>query len=325
MKYKKILLIGLGNIGLRHLESILKIKTKIEISCYDKFKIKYKEINKIIDQNKFNKNIIIKTINQSYFDNNYDLVIFASTANGRYTLLKNILKSVKINFIIFEKIVFQSESQFYKSLKLITENKIKAWVNCTRRQYKSYQYLAKIIENNNIKNFHMTVSGNFEFSSNLIHFIDLFSFLSNTDKMKLVNYNLHSIKNSKRKNFYEFSGFAKIVCENNNNLQVNNNVKDKNGVFVHLKSNKFEMQFNENTSKFLIIKNNLKINYKKFNFKHIYISQIMTEIYEDIIFNKSCNLTTINSSYFHHILFLKKFTVFFNLKKNLNLKSLPIT
>ncbi len=325
MKYKKILLIGLGNIGLRHLESILKIKSKIEISCYDKFKKKYKEINKIIDQNKFNKNIIIKIINQSYFDKNYDLVIFASTANGRHTLLKNILKSVKIKFILFEKIVFQSESQFYKSLKLITENKIKAWVNCTRRQYNSYQYLAKIIDIHNIKNFHMTVSGNFEFSSNLIHFIDLFSLLSSTDKMKLLNFNLHSIKNSKRDNFYEFSGFAKIVCENNNNLEVNNNIKDKNGVFVHLKSNKFEIQFNENSSDVLIKKNNIKINYKKLNFKHIYISQIMTQIYEDILFNKACNLTTINSSYFHHVLFLKKFIAFFNLNKNLNLRFLPIT
>ena len=171
----------------------------------------------------------------------------------------------------------------------------------------------------------MTVTGNFEFSSNLIHFIDLFSLLTRTDKMKLVNFNLHSIKNSKRDNFYEFSGSVNIVCENNNKLEVNNNIKEKNGVFVHIKSNKFEMKFNENSSEVLIIKNNIKINYKKFNFKHIYISKIMTEIYKDILFNKSCNLTTINSSYYHHILFLKKFTASFNLSKNLNLRSLPIT
>ena len=59
MKYRKILLIGLGNIGLRHLEAMLRIKTNIEISCYDKLKKKYKEINKLLDTNNFKNNVRI--------------------------------------------------------------------------------------------------------------------------------------------------------------------------------------------------------------------------------------------------------------------------
>lgn len=325
MKYKKILLIGLGYIGLRHLESIIKIKNKIEISIYD---IRVKHLNSIYEKkNKQNlpKNIKLKKITKSKFNKHYDLLIIATTAKSRYILLRNLLSFVNIKSIVIEKIAFQSEIEFVKSLNLINKNKINAWVNCTRREYNSYQYLSKIIKRNNIKNFTLKIFGNFEFSSNLIHFIDLFSYLSETDDMKMIKSKFHSIKNSKRDKFFKFSGKVELISGNKNKLLVENNESSKYPLIIYFKSKYFSIKFTESSFDVKIIKNEFKINHDRLNFKHIYISEIMTKVYYNILKKQSCNLSTLQSSFFHHQLFLKQFKIFFNSNKNLKLKSIPIT
>ena len=296
---KNILIVGLGNIGLRHLEGILKINKKIHIFIIDKQKKKIK----LLKQIKNKKIYFFNNIN-SIKNLKFKLVIFATNSKPRFFLLNKLLKNNIVKNIIFEKVVFQSSSQFKFALEIIKKKKINAWVNCTRRCMKFYKYLKNMLKNEG--GIYMKfVSSKWEMGSNLIHYIDLFDFLINKKtKFKYENKLLKKIFLSKREGYHEFFGKIKIL-NNDNVLIVQNFIKNiKPSLSIISKNINIYIDLKKNKKNVKIKKNNIL---KYINFKHELVSNLAKKNVEKILQNKKIDLTTLNETWSHHRLIFKLF------------------
>ena len=100
------MIVGLGSIGNRHLEGILKLKHKVNIFLFDtrvkNIKLK-KRTHQVLDLNSLSKKI-----------HKFKLVIVSTTSTQRYFVSKKIINLFQVENLILEKFVFTSEYQFHK-------------------------------------------------------------------------------------------------------------------------------------------------------------------------------------------------------------------
>jgi hypothetical protein len=303
-----IMIVGAGNIGKWHIQSISTLKFLCKIFIIDS-----NEKNLLYSKNFFNKNSInIKNVfflkNIPKVDKKIDVLIIATKSDNRALVLEKVLKNNFVKSIILEKIVACRHSDIYKIKKLINFYKIKnVYVNCPRRLFPSYIKLKKIINNNNIT---MEVSGvNWNSTSNLIHFLDLFCFLTGLKNLKLVSLLFHNKKQIKNKFIY-YSG-EYIFSRNNFFLKITDKlVKNKNvDVKVLIKGKKINYTILE-TKKLYI--NNITNRHFKFNF--INQSILTSKIVRSLLNNKKVGLIKFLDSINHHKIIIEILETY--LKKN---------
>ena len=241
-------------------------------------------------------------------DKKIDVLIIATKSDNRALVLEKVLKNNLVKSIILEKIVACRHSDIYKIKKLINFYKItNVYVNCPRRLFPFYIKLKKIINNNNIN---MEVSGvNWNSTSNLIHFLDLFSFLSGLKSLKLVSLLFHKKKQIKNKFIY-YSG-EYIFSSTNFFLKITDKlVKNKKvDVKVLIKGKKINYTILE-TKKLYI--NNITNRHFKFNL--INQSKLTSKIVRSLLNNKKVGLIKFIDSINHHKIIIEILETY--LKKN---------
>ena len=293
----KILLVGLGSIGFRHLEGILAVKKKLIVFIFDKNQSKYFEISNFLKNKKTNHTIIF--VKEIYEIKSIDLLILATDSLNRLNILEKIIKNVKIKSILLEKVVFLDNKSFIKAIKLIELHKINAWVNCIRREVFFYNKLKKKITKDLIK-IHFT-GYKWGLLSNLIHFIDLFFYFTNS---KNINYFTKFERKkyiTKRSNYFDIGGVVSIKDSKNNELILEDNKK--------YKKNLFKIELGNKT---YIIKNNLVYLVDKKtnrlvmndNLNDEKVSVITTRFINKLLKKNQINLTNLKVSFgYHKILF----------------------
>ena len=250
MEYK-ILLVGLGNIGIRHLEGILAVKKKLVIYIFDRNEIKYLDIANYLKNKKtkhtiiYVKNILdLKTI---------DLLILATDSLNRLNILEKIIKCTKIKSILLEKVVFLDSTSFNKAIKLIKLHKIKAWVNCIRREVSFYNKLKNNLKKSKFK-IHYT-GYKWGLASNLIHFIDLFFYFSISKNISYFTKFNNKKYITKRSNYHDIHGLIKIKDSYKNELILEDDIKyKKNLLKIEINNKKYIIKNN------LVYLKNLKLN-----------------------------------------------------------------
>ena len=131
---KTVLLVGCGQIGFRHFESLLDNKFIENIDVLEKQKIDNRVKKKI---NKY-KNININFLNNiNSLKKYYDLVIFATTSNDTFDIFYKLVKKSTIKNILFEKITFSELHHYDLAKKILKRKKINSWVNCPNA-YQNY-------------------------------------------------------------------------------------------------------------------------------------------------------------------------------------------
>ena len=290
---RNILILGFGNIGYRHAQSILKSKIPLTLCVVDPVE-KY---NSLLINN--NKKIIVNfyTDIQNVKIKKFDIIIFSTTSSERYFLFKKSLKLFKFKYCIFEKVVFQNNYQFKDALKMIKRFKIKAWVNCPMRIYPVFKYIKKKIKN---KNFNLEVKGSkINIASNIIHYLDLFIFLKKNDfNIKTKTKLKQNIIKSKRKGYIEIRGIVNFIDNFNNSLSVEDKGKNISEEICTIKTKDKKFIFENNYLS--IFHKTKKIFYA--NYKHLYQSDLTSLVVEDIFKTKKCNLTTLAESSKQHSL-----------------------
>ena len=207
MSYISIIIIGLGQIGSRHLQGVAKINFDKKITIIDPnidsisiAKKRYNEVNRIKDT----ELISLKSLEQ--LDDFYDIAIISTNSNVRMSILHSLLDKTQIKNIILEKVVFQRIDDFEKTIIRLKDQNIKVWVNCPRRMYPSYKEIKNKLSNS--KKIKFTLEGSeWNLASNTIHFLDLFSFFINSYDLYLDGQKLYSnIYKSKKNDFIELGG-----------------------------------------------------------------------------------------------------------------------
>ena len=136
----KISVVGLGQMGVNHLNNLLNIKNINLISIYDKIKRKDLE-NKY--NSKFSENIK-KAIN------NTDAIIIATPTTTHFKYFLECSKKIKNIFI--EKPLVTDIKQFKKILQITKKKKINLKVGYVERYNPTIQLIKKILKKNKILN-----------------------------------------------------------------------------------------------------------------------------------------------------------------------------
>lgn len=288
-----ISILGIGKIGIRHLESLLKIKSKLNIYLFDK-KLNLKKLNEFIEKKK-NKSFHKIYMHKDLFETgiNFDLLIISTNSDVRYEVFNKFVKFNKVKNIIFEKIVFQENNLYKKAISISNKYKIKTYVNLPRRIYPVYNFIKKNLSEKLPISF-TYLSSNWNLASNSIHFIDLFSYLENSYFIS-ANPNLDdSIRKSKRKNFLEFKGSLRFESNIKGSLFLSDNNYNNNFInYISIKQNNKQFLVFESENKCIFIKKNNKILIKHFDITTPYQSDLTKKIVMSLLKKNKINLPTL--------------------------------
>ena len=215
---KKILLVGCGNAGSRHLQSLLKLKIDCKICIIEKSNnsiiLAKKRCNEV-QKNNFKKSIyFFENVSFIQDETNFDFCIIATNSDQRLIVINQVVNKFDIKYMILEKFLFQGLNDYKIASDLLKKYNIKTWVNCLRREIPSWHTIKEIIQN--FRSDYYTVkfyNADWSICSNSIHCLDLFSWLFES---KIKNLNNSQIKKevfySKRKGFIEFYGILYGIC-----------------------------------------------------------------------------------------------------------------
>ena len=321
-KIIKILIIGAGQIGSRHLEGAVKNKKQLSIIIVDKYYQAFKYSKSLVKRKNFG-NPLTKVVYQKKIPEgkNFDICIVSTRADIRAKITIDLLNKCETRFIIFEKVLFQKISDFKIISSMLKKKEVKAWVNCPRRTYSFYKDIKKKIDLKMPVKIEVNGSS-WNMACNAIHFVDLFSYLINDSNLKITKKKLSKkiFKTKRGKSFYEINGLIKFVnrkhsllinCNESKNLSLNINII--NGNVKNSVQEVNEIWINEING----FKNLKKI-------KIPYQSDQTGNLINSIINNK-CGLETYENSTKHHIPLLNAIKE--HLSKTLNKKLIkcPIT
>ena len=320
---KNIAIIGSGNIGSRHLQSLSSIKKKSTFFVIDKNKDMLKIAKERYDQVNTIKRKIYFNDKISNLPENLDLAIIATNSKERKKVLNKLIKNKKVKNLILEKICFQNVKDFHYFEKLFIKKKIKVYVNTPLRTYSVYKKLKKKLSG---KDFQMSVCGSqWGLCSNSIHYLDVFCFLKGDNRINLLNQSfLKDLKKGKRSNMYEFSGEIKFENFKKNSLELIC-LSKKNFFYKVCFKTKYEHYFVDHINETLETKNlrnkknkkeKIKIE-KQSNLTHLQVNQILD-------YNK-CQLTDFKSSFKMQTVLIRFFLKHYKKHLNSNLLNCPIT
>ena len=302
----KIIIIGAGELGSRHLQSLVNVAQKIEIEVVDtslesleNAKKRFNDVN-----SHFKVEISFKT-KISDLSKNIDIAIIATNSKVRKLVIQQLVSHATVKYLILEKVLFTKVIDYDEISQLLRINKVKTWVNCPRRMMQVYQNLKKEITGT----IQLSVTGsNWGLGCNGIHFLDLFAFLSNSKKIVLTN-NLidETIIESKRKGFDEFTGTITGESENNT-FQITSLSSGNSPISVTIMTQNTCYQIQEGPTGTLIkrnLENQLYLEEQKFSMP--FQSQLTNIVVDQLIENGDCNLTTLEESSNLHLEFLSNF------------------
>ena len=208
-KLKKILLIGCGELGSRHLQAIASLGDVGEIDVVepnDKSielgKERIKEISDLNDKIKFRW---FKGIDKS--SSGGDLCIVATRADVRCRLVKQAAGDLNYKYFLIEKIVSQSVREYADLMDFAAKKGLSIWVNCKTRSYEIHKYIKSHLNNSEPIVF-SRIGGNHGLATNGVHTADLFIYYDGTREIKScgsrIDNMLHSTKRSQ--GVYDLSG-----------------------------------------------------------------------------------------------------------------------
>lgn len=211
-----VLLIGAGQLGSRHLQSLASIESIKNITVVEPWQqsadTAMERWNQVSPEGVDIK--FYQSLEEVGSLEGFDACIVATVAKGRGKIIESLI-SAEVPLILAEKVLFQSIEEYSRVMSLLDKYDSKILVNHVYRYADIYQKIrSEKILSMDVK------AGNNGFGCNLIHFLDLFEYISK-DKISECSISLDSEKiASKRPGYSEFTGKARAYTKGNAELNV---------------------------------------------------------------------------------------------------------
>lgn len=299
---KNVIIIGAGQLGSRHLQSLKSVNVPLAITVVDpnpeSLKVaqeRYESIPNGTAQHTLHFSQKVE-INQ----NGYDVAINASNADVRLAVIKELLEKNKVQYAIIEKILFNKKEDYFTAKELLEKSGTKAWVNCTMRQASFYKSIKKDFENKKI--FYRVTGSLYGLATNIIHFTDHMVHYTGCNEFKVnTQYLDKTIIPSKRKGFLEMTGtliveFANgsigcFYCSNAGSMPIQ----------VEIFADDIRCISRESEGRAWISKASDNWNWVEKDSKIEFQSQMTKNLVEDIFETGTCSLVPIKESMHTHV------------------------
>lgn len=328
MDLKKIMIIGCGGVGSRHLQALCKMEIPVRLFAVDPNEESLQKAQMLVSEVVPNKNIeSVKFSKELPKDiDEIDLCIISTSSNVRLNVLKQVLSSFSVKNIILEKVLFQSIEELDEAKNIINKKKIKCWVNCYRREEKFWNEMKEFFYgNSNMKLYYG--KSDWSMCCNSIHIIDLVVWLFN-DKIKYIeNSNLNNtIYESKRQGFIELTGILSGELENGATFKLESTYGiPQEKVEFEIISNTRKLVVNEEEGKAILYKFENNWIPEEYKFHIPFQSEKTQKIAKKILETGQCDLTTLDESVEIHKPLLNSFIDHLNKISNSKYSYCPIT
>ncbi|MDC1382755.1 Gfo/Idh/MocA family oxidoreductase [Candidatus Puniceispirillum sp.] len=205
---KKVLIIGSGNLGCRHIQGLYYSDFAIEIHIVDTFNLSLLKCRRFIDSNDLSATdkVInfydsVTHVEQKTF---FDLVIVSTTATQRSETLLGLFKNINSRFWLIEKPLVQSSKQLEMVIDAAPNEG--AYVNYARREIEWHQDIKTKYFSYEPVNVNVC-SSDLGIACNSSHFVDLINYWTGEFPINLDSSGLEKKwHNSKREGFKEIEG-----------------------------------------------------------------------------------------------------------------------
>ncbi len=315
-----VLLAGAGNIGSRHLQGATKSQNDLSIWVYDlsedALKVSKERFEQMPENGKKEAHYVtsLETV-----PSNIDVVIVASGSKPRASIVKSILASKKVKYMVLEKFLFGKLSEYDEIGSLLKSKGVKTWVNCPYRMFEGYHQLRDMLDRNNAVIASFGKGGNWGLCCNSIHYIDIFMFLVREEDFIVDLSKLEqTVIDSKRPGYVELIGDLTIRTPKGNELTLQTSFEGEPEQIMHIKNGHHIIMSDE-------INNCIKIDGNEIPLGFTYQSGLTGRLIDELINKGDCELSSLEISSHYHIQFLKAVLPFINKLKGWNSDACPIT
>lgn len=323
----RILIVGAGNIGSRHLQSLAKSRMPLEIVVVDPntqaLSISRQRFEEVAKNRELRKPRYYQSLDA--IGTEFDIGVIATTSDVRRKVIEDLLSKTKVRYLILEKVAFQSCEDFEYIVRLLKSRNIKAWVNFPRRVIPFYAKLKEMISPHE-QIFYNVQGGEWGLACNAIHFIDHVSFLIEETGYRAYCHGLDKkIKESKRKGFIEFTG--SLHCNFTNGSQLNLISKDDSNCppLISILTASMSCLIEEEKGIAWLSKREKNWKWQKTKFKWYFQSELTYKIIDAITNTGNCGLPTLEESYLLHKPLLNAFTNYLHKITDKRYLACPIT
>lgn len=321
----KIVIVGAGQLGSRHLQGVLRANLQASIEVVDPNSASLENAKKRADEIPYEKNSksIAFFTDLTAVSKHIDLCIVASTANVRFSIIQTLVSVSTIRYLILEKILFQDLDQYDLTEELLTKNSIQTWVNCPRRMVPEYKALQSKINTTEPISF-VLLGSNWGLGCNAIHFVDLFTFFTGNHELVFNTDSIHKIIPAKREGFYELVGTLSGRQQNNSEIVLQSREHQNAFINISILTDTFYCTINE--IKGLMTITDLALQQTEdIKFSIPFQSQLTSELCEGLLLREHCDLTSYHVSSLLHEQLLSSYLDVFE-RSGLSVhKSCPVT
>lgn len=302
---KKIALVGCGNIGSYHLQSLAKLKESCHIQVVEPNPLSVEtgkqRLGSILQKNA--KKIDIQWLtNIDRVDENADLTIIATLATDRVGIINKLISMGHRRFLI-EKVVCQSTDEYERLLCLMNDHNARGWVNCTLRYADFYKKAAPILQAGRGPVVFNARIGTTGLGCNAIHFLDLFNwFTGDCETVKLDGrYILPGLfDNSRGEDLVEFAGTITGQNQNGDFLTITFLPDNDDDFTVNIFCKNVRVWVSEAAEKGFIAVKDSDWDLCEYHYQPPYTSIVTTQIAEEIFSNDSCQLPKVEELFASH-------------------------
>ncbi|HVE13990.1 MAG TPA: NAD(P)-binding domain-containing protein [Elusimicrobiota bacterium] len=202
----KILIVGAGNIGRRHLQALLKLDSPVEICVVDPSPESLRLAKESVGRGARGRVELVRS--KELPAGPRDLVVVATASDVRLAAASAAVRDVKPRFLILEKFLFQREKDYADFGRILRRSRTRCWVNCPRRLWPVYRGLRDAFAGSTTMKLSLAGS-RVGLGCNGIHIVDLLAFLFGRGPLDLrfeARFLDGRIAPSKRPDFIEFTG-----------------------------------------------------------------------------------------------------------------------
>ena len=311
-----IAVIGAGNLGRRHMESILNLAKPLKIFIVDPSDASIAAAKAAASA--------IEHIHSPRFlqkmeelPGELDFAVIATNSGTRREAVQLLLENRQVKYLLLEKVLFPSLKDYDAISGLLEKAQTKAWVNCGRRMQPLHRRLRDIFKGReNI--FFSASGGNWGLCCNSIHLMDLIAYVTGSPK----GFSLDTSQldegwfDSKRKGFIEMSGLLtgrsaacphfSIFCSRNWTTPL----------LLTFEAEGLHAVTYEGAGILQIARaeNNWQIETERFRIK--YQSELTGPLFEELVATGECSLTAYGESILMHRPLIRAFLRHMNLEDN---------
>jgi predicted dehydrogenase len=296
MEQTKILLIGAGQLGSRHLQALASLGRPASIQVVDPSAASLNVARARWDEVGGHDGIEFRPELGSA-GTGVDVAIVATNADVRRRVVERLLALARPKYVILEKVVFQHSDDFAAVAGLFTDRGVTAWVNCPRRMWPVYQELRSSAK----FPISLEVTGsNWGLACNAIHFLDLFAYLSGAREADIEPRLDRGLIKSKRAGFIELTGSLTAHFGNAGRAVLTSRAAGSDPVIIKVedKRNTWELQEGKGTLTLTRIPEGEKA---ERSFEVLFQSKLTNRVVEQLLRDGDCQLTPYEESRALHV------------------------